>query len=389
MALRETLRAALNNSNKIVEQIESSQFGGNDYENREITRRWGIVDAAELVGVSRQAIVKAENEGRLPPADRRDSNMRAGYTIYQIETMRQVFGKNLTKADDEEAVVIAVTGQKGGGWKTASAVHLAQWTALKGYRTLLIDHDPQGTSSLYHGLSKNRIPDSDTILPWYLGEKPDLGYAIHSTYWPRLDLIPSNPSVDRVKIELPQAVSNGFIDIPPHLILSEGVATIKDDYDIIIIDGTPDLSDITVNMAFAADIILCPTPAAFADYMSTSSFFEMLLALVEGIDDQGVDPLVRALITHMDPNPRSQSSAMEKIIRSCWGGMVMSNTLKKSEEVPKAQLKMRTVFEQAVSQRSTHGAYKKSLAIFEPVFNEILDTLVIPHWPSRQEEKQL
>lgn len=385
MALKETLMSALSKAIQTAEWVETNQFGTTNYSDRTIHRRWSITDAAKLVGVTRQTIDKAEREGRLPPPDRRDTGSKMGYSILQINEMRQVFNTAPHRKEGDEPQVISVCGHKGGGWKTATVVHLSQWLALQGYRVLLVDHDPQGTSSLYHGFTPMRVNDDETLLPWYLGDQNDLTYAISNTYWPGLDIIPSNPSVDSIKLELPRMAEQGGLPYAPHLMLHEGLETIKDMYDFILVDGTPDLSDITINMVFAADLILCPTPAVFADYISTSQFFKMMLEMIDDIDDDGFEPDLRVLVTHYDGRTNTQSHKMDDIIRTSWAGMVMKNVIRKTEEVPKAQLNMRTVFEQATSERSNHGAYKTALAIFEPAFDEILNELLLPKWPSKVE----
>ena len=43
------------------------------------------------------------------------------------------------------ATVISFSSQKGGVGKTTSAIHLATAFALGGYKTLLVDLDPQGS----------------------------------------------------------------------------------------------------------------------------------------------------------------------------------------------------------------------------------------------------
>ena len=43
------------------------------------------------------------------------------------------------------ARIISLNSQKGGVGKTTSAIHLSKGLALGGYRTLLMDIDPQGS----------------------------------------------------------------------------------------------------------------------------------------------------------------------------------------------------------------------------------------------------
>ena len=76
---------------------------------------------------------------------------RVGYTIEQINHMRDVFGTRLRRAEDAFPPVIGVAAHKGGVYKTSVSVHLAQDLALKGLRVLLVEgNDPQGTASMYH-----------------------------------------------------------------------------------------------------------------------------------------------------------------------------------------------------------------------------------------------
>lgn len=384
MSLKTVLEQCVRRGQMMTTQIARAQFGSDAPESRIITRRFGIKEAAELAGVSEPTIRAAEETERLPDPDTIKAgsiSRRAGYTIYQIDNMREVFGTRPTRPADSEPVVISVSVNKGGAYKTASSVHIAQSYALQGYRTLIIDMDPQATASLYHGyVPELHITGDDTVLPFMLGEKNDLSYAIKPTCWPQLDIIPSCLELHRIESEVYINHDEGKLSTAPHLLLRAGIETIWSDYDIIIIDSAPTLGVGTVNLVCAADVIIVPTPAELYDYVSSYQFFTMLNDVMSNIDLGGFEPDVRVLVTKYSNAMGSQSEWMLEQIRGSWGEMVLSEIVRTTDEVGKGQIRMRTIFEQAADQRSTSSAWKNAVSIWEPVANEILNKLVKPRW---------
>lgn len=385
MGLIQKLDKCIERGQEMTQAIAIAQFGDDSPEARKITRRWGITEAAELVGVTPQAIRDAEKAGRLPVPDmekRGRVEQRIGYTIEQVNHMRDVFGTTPRHPDDETPVVIAVTAHKGGAYKTATAVHLAQWHALQGLRVLLVEgNDPQATASLYHGY----IPDvtvhaDDTLLPFYLGERDNAEYAIKPTCWPGLDIIPSCLSLHRIETELMKRADDGQLPQPPHLMLRAAIESVWDNYDIIIIDSAPNLGIGTVNVVCAADVLIVPTPAELYDYSSSLQFFTMLRDMLREIPLGGFEPDVRILLTKFSNASGSQSPWMEEQIRDAWGGLVLKEVVRVTDEVGKGQIRMRTVFEQAANQRSTLNAWRNAVAIWEPVCREIYERLIKPRW---------
>ncbi len=385
MGLISTLDQCIERGQAMTRAIAVAQFGDDSPEARKITRRWGITEAADLVGVTPQAIRDAEKSGRLPVPDmekRGRVEQRIGYTIEQINYMREVFGTVRRRPESADPVVLAVAAHKGGAYKTSSSVHLAQWLALQGLRVLLVEgNDPQATASMYHGY----IPDlnihaDDTLLPFYLGERDNAEYAIKTTCWPNLDIIPSCLSLHRIETELMARADS--LPQQPHMMLRAAIESVWDAYDVIVIDSAPNLGIGTINVTCAADVIVVPTPAELYDYTSTLQFFTMLREMLGTVDlgMEGFEPEVRILLTKYSNASGSQSPWMEEQIRDAWGSLVLKEVVRVTDEVGKGQIRMRTIFEQAIDQRSSTGAWRNALAIWEPVCKEIFDKLIKPHW---------
>ena len=385
MNLKERLDGLIARGHTMTKMIAQAQFGDDSPEARTITRRWGITEAADLIGVTPQTIRNAEENGKLPPADtvvRGRVPQRAGYTIEQINDMRDHFGTRPSHPDGQSPVVLAIAAHKGGAFKTSTSVHMAQWAALQGLRVLLIDAtDPQATASLYHGYVPDlHIHAEDTLLPFYLGERDNAEYAIKPTCWPNLDIIPSCLAIHRIESEIEILEAAGKLPVPSHLLLRAAIESVWDSYDLIVIDSAPNLGIGTINVVCAADVIVVPTPAELYDYVSSLQFFTMLRDLIANVDLGGFEPDVRVLVTKYSSAVGNQSAWMDEQIRNAWGGMVLKEVVRLTDEVGKGQVRMRTVFEQAANQRSTPTAWRNAVAIWEPVCKEIYERLIKTRW---------
>ena len=100
------------------------------------------------------------------------------------------------KYEIERAMTISVGNFKGGVAKTFTAVTLSQYLAMRGYRTLVIDTDPQASLTSCFGLIPSEVDDLQTILPYLYGRQRVEHYgfewpasfrnSIQKTYWPGL-----------------------------------------------------------------------------------------------------------------------------------------------------------------------------------------------------------
>ena len=347
------------------------------------TPRFPITRAAELVGRTPAAIRDAEKEGRLPGVDRTTTGRRVGYTLAEVNGMRDVFGTRPWRTPGDPAAVIAVQNFKGGVGKSTVSVHLAQYLATRGYRVCLIDCDSQGSSTSMFGL----IPDLDvteeeTLYPFIRNaEMTSLEYAVKPTAWDGLFLVPANLRLYSAEYELAARVARA----EPALLnrIAEGIASVVDHFDVVILDPPPALGTISLSVMRAANALLVPIPPTLVDFTSTTSFFAMLHETI-GVLGQAGYPVdlrwIRMLATRADEG-KSMQRELLGLMRTVFGDSMLRTVLKDSAEIDNASARMMTVYDLdgPVTSRET---YQRCLTYLNGVNAEV-ETLIRLTWPSQ------
>ena len=171
--------------------------------------------------------------------------------------------------------VYAVANQKGGVGKTTTAVNVAACIAEAGYRTLLVDADPQANATVGLGLVRTRTPGLYEVLSGSVTARE----ALSDTAVRGLQLLPSGPGLAGASIELPRM--EAF-----ELCLREGLAPLRADFEYILIDCPPSLGPLTVSALVAADRVIVPVQTEYFALEGLAGLLDTLALIKRELNPQ-------------------------------------------------------------------------------------------------------
>ncbi len=151
----------------------------------------------------------------------------------------------------KKAKIIAVYSLKGGVGKTSLAVNLAAESALQsGYRTLLWDLDPQAAASYILGRDDGSLPDKNDMAHAVFTRDIDAAALAIPTLVQGLDLLPADKSL--------RHIDRSLFELGKKRRVAKLTEQLAKQYDRIILDCPPGLSELSEQIMRAADLILVP-----------------------------------------------------------------------------------------------------------------------------------
>src|SRR5690606_24123243 len=160
---------------------------------------------------------------------------------------------HLPRLEERLVQTIAVINQKGGCGKTTTAISLAGFFAAKGWRTLLVDMDPQSHCAAGLAIPEARI-DLSIADAMPAAEADGGGPPVNPDrlLWRvsrNLDLAPSD-----MKLAGLEAARGGLATAAdPERRLARVIASMADKYDLAIIDCSPAIGLLAYNALVAAE----------------------------------------------------------------------------------------------------------------------------------------
>jgi chromosome partitioning protein len=357
-------------------------------------RLFSAAEAAALLGVTEADLRRLEEAGEGPaparlPGGRRAYPLEAVHALRALlaarpETAARVLRPN--RPAGEGAQVVAVANFKGGSGKTTTTAHLAQHLAMRGFRVLAVDLDPQASlSSLFGYQPEVDVAAGTTLYGAIRYDDPQpVGAVIRSTHFPGLDLVPGNLELHEFEHETPRILAErGSRHTPFYARVATALGPVMDDYDIVLLDCPPQLGFLTLGALCAASGVIVTVHPQMLDVASMSQFLIMAADLMDVVLRAGADvrlDFFRYVLTRFEPSdgPQAQVAAF---LRGLFGERVLDNAMVKSTALADAGLSKQTLYEIG-REGMNRGTYDRALESLDAVNGEI-EGLIRAVWAGR------
>ena len=167
--------------------------------------------------------------------------------------------------DGLPAKIVALFNQKGGVGKTTSTINLGAALTELGRKVLLVDFDPQGGLSLGLGVNAHSLPLEQTVYFALMDPTADVDQIILKSSVPGLDFLPANRDLGTAETTL-------GAEIGGQQYLKRTLNSLRDRYDVILIDCQPTMGQLTINALVAAGEVIVPLQC---EYFALHGFIEL------------------------------------------------------------------------------------------------------------------
>ena len=252
-------------------------------------------------------------------------------------------------------MILAIANQKGGVGKTTTAINLAAAFASKGFKTLLVDLDPQANSSMsFIDVHELTLSVYDYLIDPSI---PIDRVIVQVEKVPNLSLIPSSISLAKLEAKL-------LGEIDSHFRLKDVLEPIHSTFDYLILDTPPTLGIITVNALVAATHVLIPIQSSYFALEGTDDLLETVEKVKQRANPQL--QILGAVITLHDRRTLLARDIHEQI-RTVFGDRLFETTISKSVRLEESPAYRESIFTFAPRSTGAYEYYKLSEEVLSRV----------------------
>jgi chromosome partitioning protein len=240
--------------------------------------------------------------------------------------------------------ILAFTNQSGGAGKSTSAVTIAVWLALYGYRVLLVGLDAQCDASAALGYDQPDLLEgqanlndvlagidgvklTDAIVPAFAGPASEEG----SRRIENLDLVLESAELESAEQVLAPRMGR-------ELWLRDELATVADSYDVILLDCPGNLGLMVVNALVAAkEIVACVKPG-WKELRALTRIEQTIDRVRDTFAANGASPELAGVLMVDTPTKRSAGVIYDEAKQQALGanGDLVLPFVRRSTKVPEA-----------------------------------------------------
>jgi len=227
-------------------------------------------------------------------------------------------------------IVLSICNHKGGTGKTTTAIHVAAALGLSGWRTLVVDLDPQGF--LTRTMDVKEPPPDETVAAFF---EPSVDLkALTVQHVSGFDLVPSSGTLTKRMREL-----NKPTDV---LWVREALQRAELDYDLVLFDTAAAVTVYSLNALVASQHVLIPVLPEYQSVVGAEQTHQTT-KLVEN----KLNPMLQSrafLFTQVDARKRIHRT-YQQYLREKYGDSVLDNVIRTSTSLAESREGGTTVFD--------------------------------------------
>lgn len=343
---------------------------------RKVAPTFSSASIADLCRVDKTQVKYLAQKHNLPAGQKTEGSKAKEYSLEDAIAWVKAIGTYPTRPESQPGKAIAVCNYKGGVAKTSTTVALAQALTLRGLKVLVVDCDGQGTATQLLGISPEQdVEVEHTIMPYIHGDEADLQYAVQPTYWHNLSIIPASSGLLAAEFAIPAKAmaQRGFRFWE---MLKVGLAPLRQEFDLILIDTSPSLSHVTVNAMIAADGLLMPCPPDALDFASSVQFWGIFSELVEGLPNANEKYYDFISIVYTKVQANEISRLVKTWMKQAYGTHINGIEIPDSTAARTASAQLKTIYDLSKPDGSPE-AYRRYKDPLDRLSDYVLDQLAL------------